>query len=78
MWSLAGYPEGLGHSGVSVSAMGLRCMGRSEFDGVGDEQESSATIPQRSNLLSSIRKTQSLIPLWQMLNLRELQHTSST
>ena len=78
MWSLAGYPERLGHSGLSVSAMGLRCMGMSEFDGVGDEQESSATIPQRSNLLSSIRKTQSLTLLWQMLNLRELQHNSST
>jgi hypothetical protein len=58
--------------------MGLRCMGMSEFDGVGDEQESSVTIPQRSNLLSSISKTQSLTLLWQMLNLRELQHNSST
>jgi hypothetical protein len=29
--------------------MDLRRMGMSEFDGVGDEQESSATIPQRSN-----------------------------
>jgi hypothetical protein len=46
MWSLAGYPERLGHSGLFVSAMGLRCIGMSEFDGVGDEQESSATIPQ--------------------------------
>ena len=46
----------------------------SEFDGAGDEQESIATIPQRSNLLSSIRKTRSLTLLWQMLNLRELQH----
>jgi hypothetical protein len=47
-------------------------MGMSEFDGAGDEQESIATIPQRSNLLSSIRKTRSLTLLWQMLNLREL------
>jgi hypothetical protein len=38
----------LGHQGLSVSAMGLRCMGMSEFDGAGDEQESIATIPQRS------------------------------
>jgi hypothetical protein len=78
MWSLAAYPERLGHSGLSVPAMGLRCIGMSEFDGVGDEQESSATIPQRSNLLSSIRETQSLTLFWQMLNLRELHHNSST
>jgi hypothetical protein len=77
MWSLAEYLEGLGHSGLSVSAMGLRCMGMSEFDSGGDEQESIATIPQRSNFLSSIRKTRSLTLLWQMLNLRELQHNSS-
>jgi aryl-alcohol dehydrogenase-like predicted oxidoreductase len=34
----------LGANGPSVSTMGLGCMGMSEFYGVGDEQESIATI----------------------------------
>src|SRR5947207_12470528 len=34
----------LGRSGLSVSAMGLGCMGMSEFYGPGDEEESIATI----------------------------------
>lgn len=34
----------LGRSGLTVSALGLGCMGMSEFYGPGDEQESLATI----------------------------------
>jgi hypothetical protein len=34
----------LGRSGLSVSALGLGCMGMSEFYGPGDERESIATI----------------------------------
>ncbi len=34
----------LGRSGLTVSAMGLGCMGMSEFYGTGDERESVATI----------------------------------
>ena len=34
----------LGRSGLTVSAMGLGCMGMSEFYGPGDEQESITTI----------------------------------
>ena len=34
----------LGRSGLTVSALGLGCMGMSEFYGPGDEQESIATI----------------------------------
>lgn len=34
----------LGRSGLAVSALGLGCMGMSEFYGPGDEQESVATI----------------------------------
>ena len=34
----------LGHEGLTVSALGLGCMGMSEFYGPGDEQESLATI----------------------------------
>ena len=34
----------LGHSGLTVSAVGLGCMGMSEFYGPGDERESIATI----------------------------------
>ena len=34
----------LGNLGLPVSAMGLGCMGMSEFYGRGDEQESIATI----------------------------------
>jgi hypothetical protein len=62
--------EGLGHQGLTVSAMGLKCIGMSEFDGAGDEQESIATIRQRSNLLSSMSKTRSLTLLLWILNLR--------
>jgi hypothetical protein len=62
--------EGQGHQGLTASAMGLTYMGMSEFDGAGDEQESIATIPQRSNLLSSMSKTRSLTILLRKLNLR--------
>jgi hypothetical protein len=62
--------EGQGHQGLTVSAMGLTCMGMSEFDGAGDEQESIAKIPQRSNLLSSMSKTRSLTIWLRKLNLR--------
>ncbi|HSD76353.1 MAG TPA: aldo/keto reductase, partial [Solirubrobacteraceae bacterium] len=34
----------LGHSGLTVSAVGLGCMGMSEFYGPGDERQSVATI----------------------------------
>src|SRR5260370_37694032 len=34
----------LGSQGLTVSALGLGCMGRSEFYGPGDEAESIATI----------------------------------
>jgi predicted aldo/keto reductase-like oxidoreductase len=34
----------LGTQGLTVSALGLGCMGMSEFYGAGDEQESLATI----------------------------------
>ena len=34
----------LGRGGLSVSALGLGCMGMSEFYGPGDERESIATI----------------------------------
>jgi aryl-alcohol dehydrogenase-like predicted oxidoreductase len=34
----------LGRSGLSVSALGLGCMGMSDFYGAGDEAESLATI----------------------------------
>jgi aryl-alcohol dehydrogenase-like predicted oxidoreductase len=36
--------KALGNSGVRVSALGLGCMGMSEFYGPGDDQESIATI----------------------------------
>ena len=34
----------LGQSGLTVSVMGLGCMGMSEFYGQGDDKESMATI----------------------------------
>jgi aryl-alcohol dehydrogenase-like predicted oxidoreductase len=34
----------LGRQGLRVSALGLGCMGMSEFYGAGDEKESIATI----------------------------------
>jgi aryl-alcohol dehydrogenase-like predicted oxidoreductase len=40
----------LGTSGPEVSAMGLGCMGMSEFYGMGDEQESLATIDRALEL----------------------------
>jgi aryl-alcohol dehydrogenase-like predicted oxidoreductase len=40
----------LGTSGLQVSAMGLGCMGMSEFYGTGDEQESIATIERALEL----------------------------
>lgn len=40
----------LGKSGAKVSALGLGCMGMSEFYGVGDEQESIATIHRALDL----------------------------
>ena len=40
----------LGHSGLTVSAQGLGCMGMSEFYGRGDEAESIATIHRALDL----------------------------
>jgi aryl-alcohol dehydrogenase-like predicted oxidoreductase len=40
----------LGHSGPVVSAIGLGCMGMSEFYGAGDEKESLATIDRALDL----------------------------
>ena len=40
----------LGTSGLTVSALGLGCMGMSEFYGEGDEQESIATIHRSLDL----------------------------
>jgi aryl-alcohol dehydrogenase-like predicted oxidoreductase len=40
----------LGRSGLGVSALGLGCMGMSEFYGAGDDQESTATIQRALDL----------------------------
>src|SRR5580692_5747591 len=40
----------LGHIGLEVSAMGLGCMGMSEFYGKGDDAESIATIHRALDL----------------------------
>lgn len=40
----------LGNEGLTVSAMGLGCMGMSEFYGAGDEKESIATIRRAMDL----------------------------
>ena len=40
----------LGHGGPSVSALGLGCMGMSEFYGTGDDRESVATIHRALDL----------------------------
>jgi aryl-alcohol dehydrogenase-like predicted oxidoreductase len=40
----------LGNQGLEVSALGLGCMGMSEFYGSGDEQEAIATIHQAIDL----------------------------
>src|SRR5580704_11398410 len=43
-------PRQLGRSGLEVSAMGLGCMGMSEFYGTSDETESIATIHRALDL----------------------------
>src|SRR5574342_606973 len=40
----------LGHTGLNSSALGLGCMGMSEFYGPGDEAESIATIHRALDL----------------------------
>ena len=45
----------LGRSGLKVSAMGLGCMGMSEFYGAGDDAESIATIHRALDLASDPR-----------------------
>ena len=47
----------LGRSGLSVSALGLGCMGMSDFYGAGDEGESIATIHRAIELSVSFLDT---------------------
>ncbi len=47
---MAMHQRQLGRSGLTVSALGLGCMGMSEFYGHGDEQESIATIHRALDL----------------------------
>ncbi len=61
----------LGSQGLTVSAMGLGCMGMSEFYGPGDEVESIATIHRALELGSipehgrHVRYRQERGPRWQ-------------
>lgn len=54
----------LGRSGLAVSALGLGCMGMSEFYGPGDEQESIATIHRALDLGINFLDTADIYGPW--------------
>src|SRR5690348_1557185 len=54
----------LGTQGLAVSALGLGCMGMSEFYGPGDEAESIATIHRAIELGVSLLDTADIYGPW--------------
>jgi aryl-alcohol dehydrogenase-like predicted oxidoreductase len=55
----------LGKNGPLVSALGLGCMGMSEFYGPGDETESIATIHRSLELGITFLDTADIYGMWQ-------------